>query len=52
MLAIKTTINPDYRYTNFDQWLRYIVATRFEVENKNTLIKAKELIYKPLNIQA
>lgn len=52
MLAIRKTVTPDYRHETFEQWIRYIVATRFEVENKNTLNKAFELIYKPLNIQA
>lgn len=51
MLAIKTT-PPDYRFQTFEQWHRYIVKTRFEVENKNLINKAKDLIYKPLNIQA
>lgn len=37
------TIEPDYRYTDFNQWLRYIIATRFEVENKVTMIKIFEL---------
>ena len=52
MLAIRTTAQPDYRHETFEQWIRYITLTRFEVENKNTLNAAFDLIFKPLNIQA
>jgi hypothetical protein len=51
MLPVKT-IQPDYRHETFDKWIRYITLTRFEVENKNTLNAAFDLIFKPLNIQA
>lgn len=51
-MNLAKTTKPEQPIRNFDQWHRYIVKTRFEVENKNLLIKAKEIIYKPLNIQS
>jgi len=51
-MQLAKTTKPEQPIHNFDQWHRYIVATRFEVENKNLLNQAKELIYKPLNIKS
>ena len=44
------TFHPDYRFTDFDQWIRYIISERYETENKNAMNAANDLIFKPLNI--
>jgi hypothetical protein len=37
------TIEPDFRYTDFEQWKRYISREVFHATNKVTMIKIFEL---------
>jgi hypothetical protein len=46
------TIEPDFRYTDFEQWKRYISSELFHAQNKVTMIKIFELTNPRLKISA
>lgn len=43
MLPVKT-IQPDYRFTDFEKWKRHIKKELFHTQNKNLINKAKDII--------
>lgn len=46
------TIEPDYRFTKFEDWRNFIIRQSFEAKNKVDLIRAKEIFYPRLKITA
>jgi len=42
-LAVRS-VQPDYRFTDINQWRRYITHELFHVQNKNLYNKAKDVL--------
>jgi len=46
------TVEPDYRFTNIDQWKRHITLEHFYADKKVKLIEAYEILQPRLKIMA